>query len=86
MTDFPPVDTYPGGAGYGPSEKRSDTDDIQSMIRFLLYSNEFEVEGLVASSATFANIASKQNILDILYLYDYVDEKLQKHDSRFPSC
>ena len=85
-TDFPPVDVYPGGAGYGPSEKRSDTDDIQSMIRFLLYSNEFKIEGLVASSATFANIANKQNILDLLYIYDYVDENLQKHDNRFPSA
>ena len=85
-TDFPPVDVYPGGAGYGSPEKRSDTDDIQSMIRFLLYSNEFEVEGLVASSATFANIANKQNILDLLYLYDYVDENLQKHDSRYPAA
>ncbi len=85
-TDFPPVDVYPGGAGYGSPEKRSDTDDIQSMIRFLLYSNEFEVEGLVASSATFANIANKQNILDLLYLYDYVDENLQKHDKRYPAA
>lgn len=54
------------------------------MIRFLLYTNEFDVEGLVASSATFANIADKQNILDILYLYDRIDNHLQKHDSDYP--
>ena len=85
MSDFPPVDVIPGGAGYGPAEKRSDTDDLQSMIRFLLYTNEFKVEGLVASSATFANFANKQNILDVLYLYDHIDENLRKHDERYPT-
>lgn len=86
MTDFPPIDVIPGGRGYGPAEKRSDPDDVQSMIRFLLYSNEFEVEGLVASSATFANIADKQNILDILYCYDVVQENLKKVDINYPSA
>lgn len=42
------------------------------MVRFLLYTNEFDVEGLIASSATFANVANKQSILDILDLYDQV--------------
>ena len=66
MTDFPPIDVIPGGYGYGAADKRSDSDDTQSMVRFLLYSNEFDVEGLVATSATFANRANKQNIFDIL--------------------
>lgn len=86
MTDFPPVDVVPGGLGYGAAEKRSDSDDVQSMVRFLLYTNEFDVEGLVASSGTFANFANKQNILDILYLYDYVDENLRMHDELFPTA
>ncbi|MCK5371838.1 MAG: DUF1593 domain-containing protein [Cyclobacteriaceae bacterium] len=85
-SDFPPLDVIPGGAGYGPAEKRSDPDDIQSMVRFLLYANEFDVEGLIASSGTFANIANKQNILDILDLYDQVYENLRKHDSKYPSA
>ena len=58
-SDFPPLDVIPGGAGYGPAEKRSDPDDIQSMVRFLLYANEFDMEGLIASSGTFANVANK---------------------------
>ncbi|MCK5704694.1 MAG: DUF1593 domain-containing protein [Cyclobacteriaceae bacterium] len=85
-SDFPPLDVIPGGAGHGPAEKRSDPDDIQSMVRFLLYANEFDVEGLIASSGTFANIANKQNILDILDLYDQVYENLRKHDSKYPSA
>jgi hypothetical protein len=86
MTDFPPLDTYPGGLGYGPAEKRSDTDDIQSMVRFLLYSDEFQVEGLVATSGTHANFANKQNIFDILYIYDRIDENLRRHDVRYPTA
>jgi len=82
-TDFPPLDVCMSGC---PADHTSDPDDIQSMVRFLLYSNEFDVEGLVASSATFANIARKQNILNILELYDQVDENLRKHDTRYPTA
>ncbi|UZD21827.1 DUF1593 domain-containing protein [Algoriphagus halophytocola] len=85
-SDFPPLDVIPGGAGYGPADKRSDPDDIQSMVRFLLYTNLFEVEGLIASSGTFANIANKSNILDLLSVYDEVDENLRKHDPNFPTA
>jgi hypothetical protein len=85
-SDFPPIDVIPGGAGYGPAEKRSDPDDIQSMVRLLLYANDLEIEGLIASSGTVANIANKQNILDILDLYDQVDENLRRHDPRYPSA
>ena len=86
LSDFPPLDVIPGGAGHGPPEKRSDPDDVQSMVRFLLYANDFEVEGLVASAGTFANIAKKQNILEIIDLYDQVDEDLMRHDSRYPEA
>lgn len=85
LSDFPPLDVIPGGAGHGPAEKRSDPDDLQSMVRFLVYANDFDVEALVASSGTLANIANKQNLLDILDLYDKVDENLRRHDSRYPT-
>ncbi|MGC8989176.1 MAG: nucleoside hydrolase-like domain-containing protein, partial [Verrucomicrobiia bacterium] len=67
-TDFPPLDVIPvkGVKKGDPPEKCSDPDDVQSMVRFLLYANEFDVEGLIASAGTFANVARKQNILDIL--------------------
>jgi len=81
-TDFPPLDVCITGC---PDDHISDPDDIQSMVRFLLYANEFDVEGLIASSATFANIARKQHILDLLDLYDQVYEDLKTHDTRYPS-
>ena len=86
MSDFPPLDVIPVKAPYGPAEKRSDPDDVQSMVRFLLYTNEFDVEGLIATAATKAYIARKQNILDILNIYDQVDENLRKHDDRYPTA
>lgn len=87
-SDFPPLDVIPvKGAKKGDRpEKCSDPDDVQSMVRFLLYTNDLDVEGLVASAGTFANVAKKQNILDILDLYDKVDENLRKHDSGYPTA
>lgn len=87
-TDFPPVDVIPVKAALkgDPPEKCSDPDDVQSMVRFLLYTNEFEVEGLVASAGSFANVANKKNVLDILALYDRVDENLRRHDPRYPTA
>ncbi len=83
-SDFPPLDVIPGTLAYGAPEKKSDPDDIQSMVRFLVYSNEFEILGLIAASGTLANVANKQNILDIINVYDKVDANLRKHDPAFP--
>lgn len=83
LADFPPLDVTMDS---GPAHRRSDPDDIQSMVRFLVYANDLDVEGLVASSATFANFANKTNILDILNLYDAVDENLRTHDPRYPTA
>jgi hypothetical protein len=83
---FPPVDVIPGSVGSGPAEKRSDPDDVQSIVRFLVYANEFRVEGLVASAGTLANIARKQHILDVLDRYQEVEASLRRHDERYPTA
>lgn len=85
-SDFPPIDVIPGGLQSGPAEKRSDPDDVQSMVRFLLYANEFRVEGLIAAAGTVANVANKQGLLDVLSVYDQVDEQLRRHDQRYPTA
>ena len=72
-SDFPPFPVT-----------NSDPDDVQSMVRFLLYSNEFDVEGLIASAGTFDMVAEKKNILAVLDEYDKVDENLRRHDPRYP--
>lgn len=87
-SDFPPLDVIPvrGARNGDPPERCSDPDDVQSMVRFLLYADEFDVEGLIASAGTFANVANKQNILDILRLYEKVCENLRSHDPRYPTA
>lgn len=82
-TDFPPIGVVK--AGDVPNDRKSDPDDMQSMVRFLLYANEFDIEALIASSATFANVAKKQNILDVIDRYEQVYPKLQQHDPLYPS-
>jgi hypothetical protein len=64
----------------------SDPDDVQSMVRFLLYSNEFDVEGLIASAGSFNMVAEKKNILAVLDKYALVMEHLKKHDPKYPSA
>ena len=84
-TDFPPLDArYPFKDGT-PNSHKSDPDDLQSMVRFLLYSNEFDVEGLIASSATFAGIANKQNIIDMLDVYAAHYDTLKNYSLDYPS-
>lgn len=74
-SDFPPFPVT-----------NSDPDDLQSMVRFLLYANEFDVEGLIASAGTFGMIAEKKNILAVLREYDKVDESLRMHDPKYPTA
>ena len=82
-TDFPPIGVVKSGDV--PDHQKSDPDDMQSMVRFLLYANEFDIEGLMATSATFAGKARKQNILDVVSRYGYVYENLKKHDPLYPT-
>jgi hypothetical protein len=56
------------------------------MVRFLLYANEFDVEALIASAGTFANIARKGNILALIDKYAEVQPNLAKRDSRYPGA
>jgi hypothetical protein len=83
-TDFPPIGVVKDGNV--PNTQKSDPDDMQSMVRFLLYANEFDIEGLLASSGTFANVANKQNILGVLDRYEKVYNNLKIHDSNYPTA
>lgn len=86
MTDFPPIDVIPGSLFKQgePPEKYSDPDDVQSMVRLLLYANDLEIEALIASAGSFANIARKRHILDVLDVYEKVQPNMARHDPRYP--
>ena len=88
MTDFPPINVIPGSTFKEgePRELYSDPDDVQSMIRLLLYANDLKIEGLVASAGSLANIARKENIVDVLAVYEQVQPNLAKRDPRYPTA
>lgn len=60
----------------------TDPDDFQSMIHLLMYADQFQIEGLVASP--FGN-GRKKNILDMIDLYEKDLPKLSQHSKDFPS-
>lgn len=82
-SDMPPIGVVK--AGKVPAEQKSDPDDMQSIVRFLLFSNELDVEALIATSGTFANKANKQNILSVISCYDRVYNKLRQRDPNYPA-
>ena len=61
----------------------TDPDDNQSMAHLLMYSEMFNIEGLV-SSPSYGN-GSKQEILRMINLYEKDLFKLQKHKNGFPT-
>jgi hypothetical protein len=61
----------------------TDPDDFQSMIHLLMYSNEFKIEGLIASP--FGN-GRKKDFLNIIDLYEKDLPKLKQHTEGFPSA
>lgn len=60
----------------------TDPDDNQSMIHFLMYSNLFKTEGLISSPSY--GFGTKQEILNMIALYEKDLPKLQEHEADFP--
>jgi len=72
-------------------------DDRCSMVRFLLYANEWEIEGIIHSSSKFhwkgdAQGVQRHNWADEIWLdrqidlYEQVYPKLSQHADRFPTA
>ena len=61
----------------------TDPDDNQSMTHLLMYSNLFQIEGLI-SSPSYGD-GSKKEILRMIDLYEKDLPQLKKHENDFPS-
>ena len=58
-----------------------------SLVRFLLYSNQFDVEGLVATTSTWLKTGPRPDvILSVLDAYEQVQPNLLKHAPGFPAA
>lgn len=66
----------------------NDTDDEQSLVRFLVYANEFDVEGLIASSNVneTGDETHPQMMREIIGLYGEVYDNLILHDPDYPTA
>src|SRR4249919_1202899 len=63
----------------------ADPDDTQSLIRFLLYSNQWDVEGLIATTSIHQKTrVAPESIIKILAAYQIVQPNLLKHESGYP--
>ena len=64
----------------------ADPDDTQSMVRLLLYSNQIDIKGLIATTSVWQkNRVAPESIKRIILAYDKVQANLNKHEPGFPS-
>ena len=61
-------------------------DDTQSLVRLLLYSNDFDIEGLIATHTGHKDTVYPDHIRAVVREYDKVHSNLLKHDPRYPSA
>lgn len=63
----------------------NEPDDAQSLVRFLLYSNQFDVEGIVATTSCWQRDQTAEwRIHEIVDAYGLIRDNLEKHESGFP--
>jgi hypothetical protein len=65
----------------------NEPDDQMSMVRFLVYSNQFDVEGLVATTSTWMRNKVRPDVIRTLVdAYAQVQPSLSKHQDEFPTA
>ena len=65
----------------------NEPDDTESMIRLLLYSNDIDIRGLIATTSIHMRArVSPESIVRIINVYSKVLPNLKKHSSRYPEA
>lgn len=65
----------------------NEPDDQQSLVRFLVYANEFDTEGLVATTSVHLKDRVQQNkIEELVNAYGKVRNNLERHSTGYPSA
>lgn len=63
----------------------ADPDDTESLVRLLLYSNEIDLEGLIATTSTWKQTSvAPESIRAVIAAYARVRDNLLLHDRRYP--
>lgn len=64
----------------------NEPDDEQSLVRFLVYANEYDIEGLVATTSTWLRKKTREDLIRRqIDAYGQVRENLLRHASGFPT-
>ena len=64
----------------------NEPDDAMSMVRFLLYANNYDIEGLAATTSIHQQKeVATWRIQEIVEAYSKVRENLEQHESGFPT-
>tara|TARA_R110001583_G_scaffold14793_12_gene61634 strand:+ start:2003 stop:3436 length:1434 start_codon:yes stop_codon:yes gene_type:complete len=68
------------------SDIEADPDDTQSFVRLLLYSNQIDIKGMVATTSCWHKTSvDPQFIEKVIHAYGKVQPNLEKHEKGFPS-
>jgi hypothetical protein len=63
----------------------NEPDDQESLVRFLVYANEYDVEGLIATTSThLRNKVRKDKIKELVYNYGKIKPNLSRHAPGYP--
>lgn len=65
----------------------NEPDDEESLVRFLVYSNEYDVEGLVATTSTWLRKGTREDLIRRqIDAYGQVRPNLRRHASGYPTA
>jgi hypothetical protein len=65
----------------------NEPDDSQSMVRLLLYSNEIDIKGIVATTSCWMRtVVHPESIIKMMQAYEKVYPNLIKHDPEYPEA
>lgn len=68
------------------SDVEADPDDAQSFVRLLLYANQIDIKGMIATTSCWQKSrVAAESIKKIVKAYGGVQENLNKHEPGFPS-
>lgn len=69
------------------TDTEADQDDAESLVRLMLYTNEIDVEALVATTSThMRHELHPETIRRIVDAYGKVQPNLLRHDARYPTA
>lgn len=82
------MDAYaPGARVVVMTDIANEPDDQMSMVRFLVYANHFDIEGLVATTSTWMRNRVRPDVIaTLLDAYAQVQPNLARHEPGFPEA